>query len=164
MLNIFWGAPPLLAPQSAASPKMTTPALPMTPLFYCRILFYSKNGDVCKKTRAQTLKIWRRYKGFKFEKKHFQTFSFVLPCEKNVVWKKIEVEKHVGSKQNLYKTKLGPIILLAQKKFVPNKERPTKILVTKKFLSQEIFVVSLLILSSVFRNPETNHTSNTFGN
>ena len=95
-----------------------------------------------------------------------------MPCEKNVVRKKIEVEKHVGSKQNLYKTKLGPIILLAQKKFVPNKERPTKILVTKKFLSQEIFVVSLLILSSgmsrefptVFRNPETNHTSNTFGN
>ena len=32
-----------MAPQSAASPKMTTPALPMTPLFYYRILFYSKN-------------------------------------------------------------------------------------------------------------------------
>ena len=30
--------------------KMSTPELPMTPLFfYCRIGFYYKNGDDCKK-------------------------------------------------------------------------------------------------------------------
>ena len=37
--------------------KITTPALPMTPLFYRRILFYSKSADVFKKSRAQYVKI-----------------------------------------------------------------------------------------------------------
>ena len=35
---------------------MSIPALPMTPLFLCRILFYSKNGDVCKKLELNMLR------------------------------------------------------------------------------------------------------------
>ena len=45
-----------MAPQSAVSPKMTTPALPMTPLFYCRILLHYKNVDVCKKLEVNPLR------------------------------------------------------------------------------------------------------------
>ena len=40
--EIFLGGTPIMAPQSAVSPKMTTPALPITQLFYCRITFYLK--------------------------------------------------------------------------------------------------------------------------
>ena len=46
----------MLAPRSAESPKMTTLKLPMTPLLYYRILFYSKNVDVCKKLELKTLR------------------------------------------------------------------------------------------------------------
>ena len=53
-----WGTP-ILAPRSAVSPKMTTPALPLTPLFYCRIPFYSKNVDVCKKLEVNPLRFDR---------------------------------------------------------------------------------------------------------
>ena len=35
---------------------MSTSGLPMTPLFYCRILFYYQNGDVCKKTELNPLR------------------------------------------------------------------------------------------------------------
>ena len=38
--EIFLGGTPFLAPQSAASPKITTPALPMTPNY----LFYAINS------------------------------------------------------------------------------------------------------------------------
>ena len=57
--EIFIGGIPILAPQSAASPKMTTPALLMTPLFYCRIPFHSKNVDVYKKLELNPLKFDR---------------------------------------------------------------------------------------------------------
>ena len=51
-----------MAPRSVASPKMTTPAPPMTLLFYCRILFYSKNVDVCKKLELNPLRFDRDIK------------------------------------------------------------------------------------------------------
>ena len=57
--NFFLGGTPFLAPQSAESPKMTTPALPMTQLFYCRILFHTKNVDVCKKLELNPLRFDR---------------------------------------------------------------------------------------------------------
>ena len=57
--EIFWGGTPISAPQITVSQKMSTPELPMTPLFYCRILFYSKNGDVCKKLELNTLRFDR---------------------------------------------------------------------------------------------------------
>ena len=41
------------------TPILTNPALPMTPLFYCRILFYSKNVDVCKKLELKPLRFDR---------------------------------------------------------------------------------------------------------
>ena len=54
----FWvGGTPILAPQSVVSPKMSTPAQPMIPLFYCRILFCPKNGNVCNKLELNILKI-----------------------------------------------------------------------------------------------------------
>ena len=40
---------PHFGPSKCGVSKNETPALPMTLLFYCRILFYFKNGDVCKK-------------------------------------------------------------------------------------------------------------------
>ena len=63
--DIFLGGTPFLAPQSAASPKMTTPVLPMTPLFYCRILLHSKNVDVCKKLELNPLRFNRDIKAYK---------------------------------------------------------------------------------------------------
>ena len=53
------GGTPILAPLSAASPKMAIPVRPMTPLFYCRILFYSENVDVCKKIELNPLRFDR---------------------------------------------------------------------------------------------------------
>ena len=38
---------PLLAPQKVLPQKMSTPAQPMTSLFYLRILFFSKNAHIC---------------------------------------------------------------------------------------------------------------------
>ena len=48
----FLGGTPIFARRSPASPKITTSALLMTPLFYCRILFYSKKGMFAKKKMA----------------------------------------------------------------------------------------------------------------
>ena len=42
--DLFLGGNHFLAPWSVVSPKMTTPKLPMTPFFYRRFLFLSKNG------------------------------------------------------------------------------------------------------------------------
>ena len=79
--DIFFRGYPLLAPRSAASPKMTTPALPMTPLFNCRILLYSKIVDVFQTSRYQYVKLWSRYEGFQLEKKQ-QNFPFFPPANK----------------------------------------------------------------------------------
>ena len=55
-LKFFLGGNPFLAPQSKVSPKMTATTLHMTPLLvYCRILFYSKNGDVCNMSENNLL-------------------------------------------------------------------------------------------------------------
>ena len=70
--NKFWkilGGTAILAPLSVVSPNMRTPAPPMTPLFYCRILFFSENGDGCKKLELNVLRfdqdmrfwIWKKY-------------------------------------------------------------------------------------------------------
>ena len=49
-----------MAPWSGVSPKMSYPALSMTPFFfYCRIVFYSKNGDVCTKLELKMLRFDR---------------------------------------------------------------------------------------------------------
>ena len=62
--------------------NMSAQALPLTPLFYCRILFYSKNGDVCKKLELNTLRFDRDiYEGFMFEKKIFKIFYIVINVE-----------------------------------------------------------------------------------
>ena len=52
----FLRGTPIFAPQSSVFPKMRTSALPMTPLFYYRILFYLKNGDVCRKLELNPLR------------------------------------------------------------------------------------------------------------
>ena len=51
--------------------KMTILAHPFTPLFYCRILFCSKNEDVCKKLDSNPLRFDQDIRGFKLEKKNF---------------------------------------------------------------------------------------------
>ena len=74
--KISWGTPDL-PPRSAVSPKMTTPALPMTPLFYCRIFFYLKNVDVCKKKlELNMLRFDRDIRCLSLKKK-FQTILFL---------------------------------------------------------------------------------------
>ena len=75
-LKFFLGCTPFLAPQSAASPKMTTPALPMTPLFYCRILFHTKNVDVCKKRELNPLRFDRDIRVLSQKKNIFKYFHF----------------------------------------------------------------------------------------
>ena len=52
--NSFKGVPPFWPLKGP--PKMSTPALPMTPLFQYRILFYSKTWDVCKQTELKMLR------------------------------------------------------------------------------------------------------------
>ena len=71
--NLFWKNP-YLAPQNAVSAKRTTQHC-LWPLFNCRILFYSKNLDICKKTRAQYVKIWLRYEGLKL---NFFFYKFII--------------------------------------------------------------------------------------
>ena len=77
--EFFLGGTPFLAPQSAASPKMTTPALPMTPLFYCGIPFYSKNMDVCKKLKLNRL---RFDQDIRVVKKIFSKIFIFSPCKR----------------------------------------------------------------------------------
>ena len=79
--EIFLGGSHFLAPQSAATPKMTTPALPMTPLFYCRILFHAKNVDVCKKLELNPLRFDRDIRVLS-KKKYFQKISFFRSANK----------------------------------------------------------------------------------
>ena len=86
------GGTPFLIPWSAVSPKMTTPALPMTPLFYCRILFYSKNVDVCKKLELNPLRFDRDVRGLSLKKtfskrrrKSVLDTKFVLALEPRVL-------------------------------------------------------------------------------
>ena len=79
--EIFLGGTPFLAPQSAASPKMTTPALPMTPLFYCRILLHSKNVDVCKKLELNPLRFDQDIRVLS-QKKIFSKIFICSPCKR----------------------------------------------------------------------------------
>ena len=51
------GGTPLLAPKKVKPPKNDPPWLPITPIFYCRILFSYKNGGGCKKLDLNMLKI-----------------------------------------------------------------------------------------------------------
>merc|ERR1711954_155109 len=83
--GIFLGGTPFLAPQSAASPKMTTPALPMTPLFYCRILLHYKNLDVCKKLEVNPLRFDRDIRVLSKKKNIFKIFHFFTLQTKNAV-------------------------------------------------------------------------------
>ena len=59
--NLLDGTP-ILAPQSAVSPKMTTPALPL-PHFLIQNLFFSKNVDVCKKVELNMLRFDKDMRG-----------------------------------------------------------------------------------------------------
>ena len=90
-LDLFWGA---LFCTSKSGAFNEYPAPPV-PHIYCRIFFYCKNGDVCGKI-VQCVKIWRRYEGFKFEKKIKkstkkdginQQLSNILPGSKTLVQK-----------------------------------------------------------------------------
>ena len=54
----FYGGTPTFAPERGGSPKNEPPWLPMTSLFYCRIFFYCKNGDV-RKTRRNLHRLRR---------------------------------------------------------------------------------------------------------
>ena len=83
-LKIFGGTP-ILAPRSAASPKMTTQALPMILLFYCRILFHTKNVDVCKKLEVNPLRFDRDIRVLSKKKNIFKIFHFFTLQTKNAV-------------------------------------------------------------------------------
>ena len=74
-----------MAPRSAASPKMTNPALPMTQLFYCRILFHTKNVDVCKKLEVNPLRFDWDIRGLSLKKNILKIFYFFALWTKNAV-------------------------------------------------------------------------------
>ena len=78
ILAHFLGGTPILAPWRAASPKMTIPALHLTPLFYCIILFYWNNVDVCEKLELNLLRFDRDIRILSLKKKHSQNFSFFM--------------------------------------------------------------------------------------
>ena len=83
ILKFFLGGTPFLAPESAAFPKMITPVLPMTPHFYCRILFHSKNVDVCKKLELNPLRFDRDIRVFEFEEKKISKIFICSLSEQN---------------------------------------------------------------------------------
>ena len=66
---------------SLVSPKMMNLVLPMTPLFHCTILFYSKKGDVCKRTQLKRLSINWDMRVLSL-KKTFSKFWFITSKEK----------------------------------------------------------------------------------
>ena len=68
-----------MAPRSVSSPKMTTPALPMTPLFCRRILFYLENVDVCKKLELNPLRFGRDIRVLSLKKNILKIFHFFRP-------------------------------------------------------------------------------------
>ena len=74
-----------MAPKSAASPKMTTPALPMTQHFYCRVLLHSKNMDVCKKLELNPLRFDRDIRVLNQKKNIFKKFYLFALQTKNAV-------------------------------------------------------------------------------
>ena len=61
--------------------KNTFLPLPMTPLFHCRILVYSKNGDVCKKLELNTLRFDRDMRVLK----KIQNFRFFTLWTENTI-------------------------------------------------------------------------------
>ena len=52
-----FGGTPVSAPLKLKPPKKDPPWLPITPSFQSRIIFYNKNGGVCKKLELNILKI-----------------------------------------------------------------------------------------------------------
>ena len=64
---------------------MAIPALHMTPLFFNAESFSIRKMWMFAKTRAQSVKILPRYKGFKSKKNIFQKISFFALQTKNAV-------------------------------------------------------------------------------
>ena len=59
--------------------------MPMTPLFYCRILFYFENGDVCqKKLELNTIRLGQDMRVLIFKIYIFDIFDF-FPANENKV-------------------------------------------------------------------------------
>ena len=82
----FWGGgTPILAPWKCGVPKMSTPGLPITPLFYCIILFYYKNGDVCKKLEPKRLRFDRDIRVLSLEKIEPKFLKKFVCGQKNAV-------------------------------------------------------------------------------
>ena len=52
----FWGGYPHFGPSKWGASKNEHPSTPYDPTFLCKILFYSKNGDVCKKLELNMLR------------------------------------------------------------------------------------------------------------
>ena len=64
---------------------MSTPGLTITPLFYCYILFYYKNGDVCKKLELKRLRFVRDIRVLSLEKIEPKFLKKFDSGQKNVV-------------------------------------------------------------------------------
>ena len=74
-----------MAPQSAASPKMTIAAHPMTTLFLLQNPFTRKNVDVCKKLELDPLRFDRDIRVLSKKKNIFRVFYFFDLQTKNAV-------------------------------------------------------------------------------
>ena len=78
--EILFRGYPLFGPSKSSVSKNDHPALPLTPLFYCRILFHTKNVDVCKKLELNPLRFDRDIRGLSLTKRFSKNFIF-SPCE-----------------------------------------------------------------------------------
>ena len=61
------------------------PSTAYEPTFYCRILFYSQNGDVCKKVELNMLRIDQDMRVLRLKKKQFPNFPFSPLLTKNTI-------------------------------------------------------------------------------
>ena len=78
--EIFFRGYPLFGPSKCGVSKNDHPSTAYDPTFLLQNPFTLKKCGCLQKTRAQSVKIWPRYKGFKSKKNIFKKISFVRPA------------------------------------------------------------------------------------
>ena len=82
-----FGGYPLFCPSKCGVFKNDHPSTAYDPTFLLQNPFPHKKCGCLKKTRAQSFRIWPRYKGFKWKKKKLQNFSDLQM--KNAVYQRV---------------------------------------------------------------------------
>ena len=89
---------------------MSTPGLPITPLFYCIILFYYKNGDVCKKLELKRLRLDQDIRVLSLEKIEPKFLKKFVCGQKNAVNKRVEINYSVKLKSQAEQCSPNPTV------------------------------------------------------